>query len=55
MGIALNIKIAFGIIGILFGFVLVWFWDEYAMGFIECVRQCSIPFYFMEKFKECWY
>jgi hypothetical protein len=55
MGIALNIKIAFGIIGIFFGFVLVWFWDEYAMGFIECVRQCSIPFYFMEKFKECWY
>jgi hypothetical protein len=38
---------------LLFGYVLVQFWDESNVVFIECVRQCCFPFYFMEKFKEC--
>jgi hypothetical protein len=38
-----------------FGCVLVQFWDECNGGFIKQVRQCSFTFYFVEKFKECWY
>jgi hypothetical protein len=30
-------------------------WDECNTGFIEWVRQCSFPLYFLEKFKENWY
>jgi hypothetical protein len=40
---------------LLFGGVFVWFWDKYNAGFIKGVRHCSVPFYFMEKFKESWY
>jgi hypothetical protein len=34
---------------------IFWFWDELNTGFIKWIRQCSFPFYFMEKFKESWY
>jgi hypothetical protein len=40
---------------LLFGGVFVWFWDESTIGFIKLVRQCSLPFYFVEQFKEGWY
>jgi hypothetical protein len=42
-------------IGLLFGDVFAWFWDEYNTGFIKCIRQFSFHFYFLEQFKEGWY
>jgi hypothetical protein len=34
---------------ILYGYVLVWFWDECNTGFIEWVGKYSFPLYFKEK------
>jgi hypothetical protein len=35
--------------------VLGWYCDDCITGIVELVRQCSLPFYFMENFKECWF
>jgi hypothetical protein len=40
---------------LLYRCVLFQFWDECYTGSIKWVRQCSFPFCFMVKFKECLY